>query len=92
MILLKAHHRNNEMRAYEITEGIDPGIIASYSNPELHYDEGGTVNIYFQNGEYYGDTNEFDFVRPDLKSLVDTLRKWGYTEHEYGEDLFGKVE
>lgn len=79
------------MRAYELFEGTDPNIIAIYSNPDLHYDKGGTVKIYREKDGYYGDTNNFDFSRPDLKSLVDTLLKWGYIQHEYGEDLFGKM-
>lgn len=71
-------------------EGEDPNIIAIYNNPEISYDDGGTVKIYKNAEGFYGDTNEFDFVRPDLESLKATLKKWGYTNLVYGKDLLAE--
>jgi hypothetical protein len=75
------------MRLYELDGADDP--IAIYDIPNVHYDDGGTVKIYRDGNGYYGDTNDFDFSRPDLPSLVATLKKWGYVKHVFGEDLLG---
>lgn len=77
------------MRAKDfIIEGEVPSVFAIYDNFEKEYHEDGTVTIHQEpDGSYYGTSNHFDFRESDLPSLIKSLKKWGYTQHVYGEDI-----
>jgi len=54
--------------------------VAIYENPET----GESVEIFPRGRGYYGDAGDWDFERPDLRTLKQQLKEWGFTELVHG--------